>query len=82
MPYQFPTPEPVPGYVARFASWGDGVLGRSKKFQLKAAGRLPVSTVGGQVYVHEPVDQAIARISREDAARRAADQSADAQVSS
>jgi hypothetical protein len=70
MPYQYPTPEPVPGYVARFSSWGDGVLGRSKKFQLKAAGRLPVSTVGGQVYVHEPVDAAIARISREDAAAR------------
>ena len=72
MPYQYPIPEPVPGFVARFANWGDGVLGRTKKFQLKAAGRLPVSTVGGQVYVHEPVDQAIARISREDAEARAA----------
>jgi hypothetical protein len=71
MSYQFPTPEPVPGYVARFSTWGDGVLGRSKKFELKRAGRLPVSTVGGQVYVHEPVDQAIARISREDAEARA-----------
>jgi hypothetical protein len=69
---QFPTPEPVPGYVARFSSWGDGVLGRSKKFQLKAAGRLPVSVVGGQVYIHEPIDQAIRRIAAEDAEARAA----------
>lgn len=69
---QFPEPQPVAGYVERFSTWGKSVLGRNKKFELKKAGRLPVSTVGGNVYVHEPVDQALARISRENAEAAAA----------
>lgn len=75
MPYQFPEPPIVPGFVKRFTAWGskpEPLIGRTTKFKLKREKRIATSTVGGITFVHEPEDQAIARIAREDAEARTA----------
>ena len=75
MPYQFPEPPIVPGFVKRFTAWGskpEPLIGRTIKFKLKRENRIATSTVGGITFVHEPEDQALLRISREDGEARAA----------
>jgi hypothetical protein len=71
----FPTPPIVPGYIKRFTLWGtkpEPLVGRTKKFELKRQNRIATSTVGGITFVHEPEDQALLRIAREDAVTKAA----------
>lgn len=75
MAHQFPDPPIVPGFIKRFTSWGtkpEPLIGRTIKFKLKREKRIATSTVGGITFVHEPEDQALRRISREDAEARAA----------
>jgi hypothetical protein len=70
MSHQFPEPPVVAGYVKRLADWGTRpvrLIGKTTKFKLKKYHRIAVSRVGGLDFVHEPEDQAIARISRENA---------------
>jgi hypothetical protein len=74
MPYQFPEPPIIPGFVKRFTAWGskpEPLIGRTTKFKLKREKRI-ASTVGGITFVHEPEDQAILRLAREDAEAKAA----------